>query len=279
MPHRLYLLLVSLLLTSGCSGAAFWLANAKSDLPAERIVSDLAYGQKKTQKLDIYLPVKSARPHDVIVFLYGGRWETGAKKDYAFVADAFTRRGYIVVIPDYRKYPDVKFPVFAQDAAASIAWTAQNIGEYGGNKARLFVSGHSAGAHLGALVVADETYLSGKKLIRGFAGLAGPYSFTPDEKDLIDMFGPPRRYPQMQVTTFIDGAEPPMLLLHGAKDTTVERYNLDRLKAAIEKHGGKVKTKIYPGLDHIGIAAALSWLKRDEAPVIDDIDAFFKGVK
>ena len=122
-----------------------------------------------------------------------------------------------------------------------------------------------AGAHIGALLTANPAYLAheGKDrnaVIRGFAGLAGPYAFTPDEPDLIDIFGPPERYPAMQVTTFIDGTQPPMLLLYGDADTTVRRYNLDRLEAKIQEKGGAVNNIIYPGTDHLRIVGALGWL-------------------
>src|SRR5262249_25592652 len=157
---------------------------------------------------------------------------------YRFAGDAFARHGYIAVIPDYRKYPRVRFPAFVEDSAKALAWVYSHIADYGGDRDRIFVAGHSAGAHICAPLTADPHYLAHEgqdrsTVIRGFAGLAGPYAFTPSEPDLEDMFGPPERYPAMQVTTFIDGTQPPMLLLYGGSDTTVRRYNLDRLEARI----------------------------------------------
>ena len=146
---------------------------------------------------------------DVVVFFYGGRWTYGAKEDYRFVAATFVKEGFVVVIPDYRKYPQVRFPVFVEDGAKALAWVSDHIVEWHGNPARIHVVGHSAGAHIGTLLTADARYLAeeGKDrslTIHDFAGLAGPYAFTPDEPDLEDMFGPPQNYPIMQVTTFID---------------------------------------------------------------------------
>jgi acetyl esterase/lipase len=251
----------------------------------ETIISDIAYGAESEQKLDIYLP-NDAGPtqHDVVVFFYGGRWTNGAKEDYRFVGMALAEQGFVVVIPNYRKYPQVHFPVFVQDGAKALAWVYDNINDYHGAQGRINVAGHSAGALIGALLAADERYLSGEHknrtdIIHSFVGLAGPYDFTPDEPDLKDMFGPPENYPQMQATTFIDGKQPPMLLLYGAKDTTVKPYNLENLLQRIKDKGGYVRSIIYPDIDHIDIIVALSWLGSSHAPVIEDMVEFFNSTK
>lgn len=246
-----------------------------------RIVRDVAFGPEPYQKLDIYMPADAGKDSSlpVVVFYYGGRWESGAKEFYKFVGVALARRHYIAVIPDYRKYPEVKFPVFVEDAAASLAWVSNHIGDYGGDASSIHVTGHSAGAHIGALLVTDARYLQqqGKDrsfVIRDFTGLAGPYNFTPDEPDLQDMFGPPVNYPQMQASTFVDGAQPPMFLLWGDKDKAVGRFNMDMLAAAIGEKGGCVRTKIYPGLDHGWIIADMSWLGGNKAGILDDWISF-----
>jgi dipeptidyl aminopeptidase/acylaminoacyl peptidase len=130
------------------------------------------------------------------------------------------------------------------------------------------------------LLVADERYLAahGKRpdIVRAFAGLAGPYDFVPNEDDLIDMFGPPERYPQMQTTTFIDGNEPPMLLLWGEADTLVYRRNIDLLAAKVNTEGGQVVARTYDDMGHVGILSSLTWLLRDRRPVFDDVLRFFE---
>ncbi len=249
------------------------------------LVRNIAYGPEPWRRLDIYLPAgHAAQKLPVIVFFYGGRWTSGQKEIYRFAGDAFARRGFIVAIPDYAKYPAVRFPGFVEDGAKALAWVSDHILEYGGDPARIFVAGHSAGAHTGAVLAANPAYLAheGKDrsaVIRGFAGLAGPYAFTPDEPDLMDIFGPPERYPAMQVTTFIDGTQPPMLLLYGDSDTTVKRFNLDRLEARIHEKGGAVKSVIYPGTDHLWIVGALGWVGFRGPPVADDVAAYFASLK
>ena len=275
------MLLSLVLASSACARTAFTVANLPTYVDRVERVTDIAYGSLPSQRLDIYLPAHAAgRDVDVIVFLYGGRWTVGDKADYRFVGSAFAEKDFIVVIPDYRKYPQVRFPVFVQDAAKALAWVSDHIADYHGNPARVHVMGHSAGAHIGALLAADARYLEaeGKDrslVIHNFAGLAGPYAFTPDEPDLEDMFGPPSRYASMQVPTFIDGHQPPMLLLYGDKDTAVKYKNLERLEQRIKEQGGCVHSIIYPGVSHTGILGALSWANLQGAPVVRDIQQFF----
>ncbi len=273
-----------LFLLAACAQTGLAVLNAPASFGDETVVRDIAYGPEPEQKLDIYMPAGDAtKPRNVVVFFYGGRWTNGAKEDYRFAGKAFADLGFVVVIPDYRKYPAVRSPVFVQDGAKALAWVYDNIKDYNGAPGRINVAGHSAGAHIGALLATDAHYLAaeGKKrsaVIRSFAGMAGPYSFIPDEPDLEDMFGPPKNYPLMQATTFVDGKQPPMLLLYGASDTTVKIGNLEKMQQAIKTKGGYVKSIIYPDTDHIGILVALSWLKSDEARALADMAAFFNSV-
>jgi hypothetical protein len=118
-----------------------------------------------------------------------------------------------------------------------------------------------------------------RNIINGFAGLAGPYDFVPDAPDLKDMFGPPENYPKMRVTSYVDGKEPPMLLLWGAKDEAVWERNLKLLKEKIEAEKGIVETKIYPDLNHVGIISGFTWFLKGKSPVMDDVDNFFNKHK
>lgn len=276
------MLLSFLLTTSACTQASFTAANLPTHFDnVIRVVRDKTYGPEPSQKLDIYIPADAKdTPFDVIVFFYGGRWTYGAKEDYRFVGATFAKRGFLVVIPDYRKYPQVRFPLIVQDGAKALAWAYDHIAESHGNPARIHVVGHSAGAHIGALLAADRHYLAEEGhdrllILRDFVGLAGPYAFTPDEPDLEDMFGPPKNYPNMQVTTFIDGTQPPMLLLYGDRDTAVKLANLEKLEQRIKQRGGCVRSHIYPGVDHTDLIGALTWWNLQKVPVADDITRFF----
>lgn len=266
---------------TACSPVAFTLANVPAHFEEMAVVRDQAYGPMPSHLLDIYIPAGAAKQlREVIVFFYGGRWTDGAKDDYRFVGATFANRGYVVVIPDYRKYPDVRFPTFVEDGARAVAWVYDHIVDSHGDPSRIHIAGHSAGAHIGALLAADAHYMAdlGKDrsvVIRDFAGLAGPYAFTPKDPDLQDLFGPPANYPNMQATTFIDGAQPPMLLLYGEADTRVNLYNLEKLRQRITEQGGCVRAITYPDVGHSGLLMALSWLNPGSVPVVDDMTRFF----
>lgn len=281
---RLLLAAMSGFFLSACTTIGLQVANIPSKFSANDIVTNIVFDQQTSQKLDIYIP-----PHEkgaklpVIVFFYGGRWESGSRDMYAFMGNNLANKGFITVIADYRKYPQVTFPTFVKDGAKALAWVDDHIQEYSGNRDRIFVAGHSAGAHIGALLTADERYLQevGKdpRMIKGFAGLAGPYDFVPQAEDLKEIFAPPEQYPQMQVTTFIDGSEPPMLLLWGADDKEVGRVNLDALTKQCEQKGVKVTQKIYPGVGHVDILASQIWFYPGSVTTLRDMAQFFRNIQ
>jgi acetyl esterase/lipase len=245
-----------------------------------QIKHDIAYGEDQKQNLDIYLPKTSTAKSPVVIFFHGGSWNTGNKDQYQFVGKTLANLGYIVVIPNTRLYPQVKFPTFIQDTAKAIAWVYHNIDQYGGSS-DIFLTGHSSGAHMGALAIADGSYLKAYDLspsiIKAFAGMSGPYDFEPESKKLKEIFGPPPQYPKMAVTNFIDGDEPPMLLIYTQEDKTVHPRNLEKLEAGIRKAKGQVETLIYPTGGHSAPVSAFSWLNPPKLAVPQDIDRFFKA--
>ena len=273
--------MVSILL-SGCARVGFFVANVPANFNQSNKFQDVVYDAETQQKLDVYVPAQSQENHPVLVFLYGGRWTDGHKELYRFVADVFTKQGYAVVIPDYRKYPNVKFPTFAEDTAAAIAWVYNNAAKYNIDREKLFVAGHSSGAHLGALVATDAQYLKAhdldRDIIKGFAGLSGPYAFVPEADDLKDMFGPPDRYPLMRAPNFVDGKQPPMLLIHGLDDTIVVLKNATKLQKAIQDKGGIVKLVTYDDLDHVETVGSLMWFWRYKSNIAKEMMDFFSGV-
>jgi acetyl esterase/lipase len=272
------------LIVTGCTQVGLGVANIPIKFSDAEIQKNIAYGDQPWQKLDLYIPTETQNQKlPMLVFFYGGRWTEGSKDMYKFVGDAYTKEGYIVAIADYSKYPKVKFPKFVEDGAKAVAWVYRNADQFNGDPDNLFIMGHSSGGHIGALVAADGKYLQAEGLdndiITAFAGLAGPYDFIPEAEDLKDIFGPPENYPLMQVPTYIDGDEAPMLLIWGDEDQAVWRRNLDRLEAKINDKGGMVETKIYEGVNHVGTIASLTWFLRSKAPVLKHTTEFFEKHK
>jgi acetyl esterase/lipase len=215
------------------------------------------------------------------VFWHGGRWRFGDKSDYRFVGAALAELGLVAVLPNYRHYPDVKMPGFMSDAASAGKWAAEHAGEYGADSSRLYLMGHSAGAHMAALVTLDPRYFAAAgrpgPAIAGVIGLSGPYDFLPLlEADVQDMFGPPARYPESQPINFVRPDAPPMLLVHGLMDDTVRPKNSRNLATALHACGAPVTLKLYPKLAHADTVAALSIAARGRAPTLADIEAFVR---
>lgn len=281
----LFLLAIGGLMNAACTQVGLFAANIPAHFNEAKVVENIAYGADPLQKLSLYVPPSASEksPAPILVFFHGGRWSDGHKEQYKFVADAFTEEGYIVALADYRKYPQVKFPAFVEDVAASLAWVYKNVDDYHGDLTRLYVSGHSSGAHMAALVATDAQYLAAHDLqldiIAGFAGLSGPYAFMPEADDLKDMFGPPERYPLMRAPNFVDGNQPPMLLLHGLDDETVVLKNAEKLQDAIEREGGQVTLKTYESIDHVETVGSLMWFWSYKAPVKKDMLEFFRSAE
>lgn len=248
------------------------------------VTTNIAFGNERWQTLDVYKPSTKFRPSKspVIVFVYGGGWSWGDKSLNHFAADAFTSRGYTVVIPDYIKYPDGKFPQFIEDVAMSIAWVQENITSFNGDPQNLYLVGHSAGAHTVALLGADKHYLNNAGVkysnIKGIAGIAGPYNFTPKKPAYIDTFGK-ENFEIMKVSSHIDGSEPPMLLLHADGDTVVGKFNQTTLAEIINAKGGIVETIDYDDdITHVSILLKLHPWFAGKVDVAADIDNFFNKI-
>jgi len=264
---------------AGCSRMVFLAANVPAAFgPYVRHVN-IAYGADPQHRLDVYVPEQaSSAPRPVVVFWHGGRWRFGDKADYRFVGAALAQSGYVAVVANYRHYPQVKMPGFMDDAARAVLWTVAHAGEFGGTHQRLYLMGHSAGAHLAALLALDTRYLAALGQvppIAGVVGLSGAYDFLPLlEPDVQDMFGPPPLYAQSQPINFARADAPPMLLVHGWRDDTVRPKNSVNLAAALCALGAPVTLKLYPKLSHADTVAALTTLLRGRAPTLDDIRAF-----
>jgi len=286
LSRRTVIASLAALVTGACSRAAFLAVNVPAAFGDYTRHADIAYapGADAAHTLDVYVPdAPAARPRPLVVFWYGGRWTEGDKRDYKFVGAALAGLGYVAMLPNYRHYPDVKLAGFMADAAQAVDWAAAHATDYGADPARLFLMGHSAGAHLAALVTLDTRYLqaTGRPVphIAGVIGLSGPYDFLPlTDADTEDMFGPPEQYPESQPIHFAHPGAPPMLLIHGTSDDTVWPKNSVNLAAALRAHGDAVTLKLYPKLKHADTVAAMSLPVRGRAPTLSDIATFVAGV-
>lgn len=250
--------------------------------PGSGLRSDvgLAYGPHGRHKLDIYRPVQPRANAPVVVFFYGGNWKSGERDDYAFVGRALASRGIVAVIPDYRLYPDVHYPDFLDDSAQAVAWTLEHIGAHGGDPARVFLMGHSAGAYNAAMVALDGTYLgkfgaSARKL-RGWIGLAGPYNFLPIENPTTKLvFDFPGTPPDSQPVRHTGPDAPPALLIAARTDTLVDpSRNTGAMAAQLRAQRVPVTELYYDKVTHVSLVASIAAPLRMLAPTLEQITSF-----
>ena len=243
------------------------------------VIRDIPYMPGPRGGMDVYRPTQAAGPLPVVVFFYGGAWQTGKRQDYLFAATELARRGMVVVVPDYRVFPEVQFPVFLQDSAIALALVHKSAATWGGDPHRVIVAGHSAGAWIAAMLAVDPQWLAAagdsREALAGMVGLAGPYDFLPiTGEDIKAVFATAPDKTLTQPITYADGRNPPMLLLAGEADDTVYPRNSLSLANRIRANGGPVTVKTYPGIGHIGIVISLAPLFRTKAPALADMADF-----
>ena len=269
------------LLLTGCQAAFFTGLNLSAGHPSDIAQHTAVFAPDQGLSLDIYTP-RDAKQAPVVVFFYGGSWMSGKRQWYRWVGQALAQRGLVVVIPDYRKWPQVRLDGFMQDAARAVAWTSAHARDYGGDPRALFVMGHSAGAHIGALLATDQHWLAAAGMqpneLAGFIGLAGPYDFLPlTNANFVDMFGSTAQaQARSQPVNYVDGDEPPMLLLQGTGDKVVGVKNAMSLNKAMRHQGEPVKMNLYPDVGHAAILLALSPRFEQKAPVMKDTLRFIQ---
>lgn len=283
MDRRTLLSLAALPALAGCTAIRAFDTLAPRDGSVRRVVRDAAFGPDPRQRLDLYTPEGTAGPLPILVFIYGGSWRNGAKRDYNFMGAALAAQGFLTAIPDYRLVPQVRFPSFLQDCAAAVRWVQDNAVQYGGDSSRIVLVGHSAGAYDAIMLALDPQYLAEAGVeasrVRGAIGLAGPYDFLPfDVPATQDAFGQAPNPELTQPVNFARADAPPLLLLWGNADTTVGPRNIESLARAVRGAGGAVETKIYEGIDHAEILLALSRPFRGKAPVLADLTEFARRV-
>jgi acetyl esterase/lipase len=250
-----------------------------SDVEIER---DIPFGADPRLTLDVYRPANAQGALPVVVFFYGGSWQWGDKSIYRFAGAALARAGFVAVIPNYRVFPAVLYPDFLRDSALAVRWTKDNAARFSGDPAKLFLAGHSAGAYNAISLATDRRWLADTKLdpkrdLAGVIGIAGPYDFLPlESENLKIIFGAEEGRPKTQPIHYVNGDEPPLLLLRPAKDTVVDPENSARLAKRIEEKGGSTTLKTYDRVGHLSIIGTFSPLLSFLAPVRNDVVEFIR---
>jgi acetyl esterase/lipase len=223
---------------------------------------NIAYGAGERQALDIYVPDGLTAPGPVLLFFHGGSWQFGDKSQYRALGQAFASKGIVTAVANYRLFPPDGFPRFIEDGALAFQYVRNHVHDFGADAKRIFLCGHSAGAHIVAMLAANGDYLraagADPSQIRGVIGIAGPYDFLPiKDPVLIELFGG-ATVPETQPIHFVHGKCAPMLLAHGRDDTTVGAGNSKRLAQKLQSFGSEVVVRYYHRTGHIGILLSLA---------------------
>jgi acetyl esterase/lipase len=240
----------------------------------------IAYGSDPRQKLDVYVPRRTVENAPVVVFFYGGSWNSGSRSDYSFVGEALASRGIVAVLADYRLYPQVRYPSFLEDGAKAVAWTHEHIRQFSGDPKRLYLMGHSSGAYNVAMLALEPQLLEAVGLsphdLSGWIGLAGPYDFLPIKNpEVRPVFFWPDSPPQSQPINHVSRGAPPALLMASRDDDLVNpTRNTGGLASKLRAAGVPVQDLYYSRTSHATLVATLSRPMRGLAPVLDEVTSF-----
>jgi len=227
---------------------------------------DIKYSDSHNQKLDIYAPKKQTESKEVLVFIHGGRWNSGRKSQYKFLGKRLARKGVVAVIIDYRLSPETAYEGMATDAAMALKWVKENVVSYGGNDQRIFISGHSAGGHLAALVSADNHYfdslnienpIKGTILIDAF-GL-DMYSFLSNknyqkEETYYAMFSKdPATWKRGSPINYINKNIPPVLIFTGGKTYPAIKQSNKSFQEAVRLYHPDTKLIVVKNKKHVAM--------------------------
>ena len=249
------------------------------DTNVAKVGDNIPFADGKRFKLDVYSPQNLTEPAPVVVFFYGGAWKAGDKLEYEFVGRALASMGFVTVIPDYRLYPEVKYPEFLEDGARALKWVEDNIATYNGDKNRVFLSGHSAGAYNAVMLALDQSFrreFGVTIAINGVAAISGPYDFYPFEyNEVRNVFGDAPNPEGTQPMNLVTPDAPPMLLLSGTRDPIVRVENTEHLAQKLRDQGVWVTETYYDGFGHLEPVIAMGAMWRWRMPILQDITDFF----
>ncbi len=259
-------LLVLTLMLSGCIGQVSKLtprplpsklATPTSLAPGRRgyrVIEDIDYYGDGSYKhmLDLYLPEGSGFP--TLVFVHGGAWHTGDRKQGVLVelAKSLARDGVAVALVSYRLAPEVTWREMAEDVARAVKWASEHISEYGGSGV-IVLGGHSAGAHLAALIA-----LCGKSSIRisGLIAWSGIYDVAElmmkvgDESFKEAFTGEPSEWREASPITWVSAGDPPTLVVYGSRNPELIVEQSNELYEALKKAGVQVELIVLEGETH-----------------------------
>ena len=233
-----YLIVLSFASLTGCSALKpINLLNAAVPSTGYTLQQNIAYGEDKRQKLDIYQPVTPAARSRTIIFVHGGAWREGNGSEYKFVGQALADAGHTVIIPEYRLFPAVAFPFFISDVADAITAVKDHAEQWLGYPLdQVILMGHSSGAHTVALLASDPRWLENSGVTpRALIAISGPYDLPLDNPEVAPVFRNAPIPDEVRPVMLVTSAHPPTLLIHGEDDKRVRPFHTRNYAASLIK--------------------------------------------
>lgn len=218
----------------------------------------LRYGEGAAETLDVYAALPSARPAPVQVFIHGGYWRSLDATTFSFLADAFVPQGATLVVVDYPLMPEVDLASIVDACERAIGWIWRHAADHGGDSARIYISGNSAGGHLVALL-ADRAWPGRHELpadvVAGGCAISGLYELEPvfrsSQNDTIRLTE--REVAELSPLRRLPTAAAPLILAVGGAETD-EFHRQTRDYADAWRAAGLVcEQLVVPGANHIDV--------------------------
>lgn len=259
----------------------------------EQATLDIPFYPGRDVPLDVYSPDENSG-HPVLVFIHGGGWSRYTKALFAPLAMRLMTDGLVVVVPDHTPYPEAHYQDMADESAAAVHWTMENIEQYGGDPNRVVVAGHSSGGHLAALSVMDPKFLDaygrtkdelcGLMILSSGCDYYAQWAFElgkggPDGTELMELIigliGPDH-LAEASPINYVQADLPPIMIVHGDRDKTAPVSEAYRFHAALQEAGAQSELKIHQGQGHSEIM--LDIVDQERAQLVVDIAEFVHRV-
>jgi arylformamidase len=212
-----------------------------------------AYGKSSIEGLDVYRTRKPDAP--VNIFIHGGAWRAGLARDYAFPAEMLVSAGSHFAVLDFNNVLETRgdLMIMADQVRRAVAWVIENARQFGGDPARVYVSGTSSGAHLGGVVATNGFAVKGYVLGSGMYDLRGPRlskrsSYVTFTDAVEDALSPQRHLSRISA---------PVVLLYGSLETPEFQRQSRDFAAALQKAGKQVELLVADGYNHFEVTETL----------------------
>ena len=284
-------IILGFIVLSSCSSRETQVPTPSLKPKEVEIIRDVAYHSDglEEHQLDVYLPNLIEGPFPTLLMIHGG---SGQKIDLSYWGQTMAKEGYAAISIDHRQWPEHSYPNHIEDAFCALAWIYSSADLYELDTSNIFVLGHSAGGTLAAMigVIKDPApYLEGcpqslpeKDWVKGVIPFTGIFDYntasqySPSlEEYAVGLLGGSRQdipdiWEKASASSWIDGNEPPFLLIHGEDDQNINPQQSLDFASLIKTAGGEVELLLIPNADHNQI--------KSSPQSIEAVENFISGI-